>query len=67
MSGWCRQREVLVVYIDGDEVGGVQFGGTHVASVQRGNKDRMAGMSSLTNEEPLGVVELSVDVVWEIK
>ena len=31
-----------------------------------GDKDRATRMSSLTNEEPLVVVESGVDIVWEV-
>ena len=31
-----------------------------------GDKDRTAGVSSLTNEEPLVIVKACVDVVWEV-
>ena len=31
-----------------------------------GDEDRTAGMSSLTNEEPLVVMKACIDVVWEV-
>ena len=31
-----------------------------------GNKDCATGVSSLTNEEPLVIMEVRVDVVWEV-
>ena len=34
--------------------------------MRRGDEDRVAGVSSLANEEPLVVVKACVDVVWEV-
>ena len=31
-----------------------------------GDKDRVTGVSSLTNEEPLVVVKVRIDIVWEV-
>jgi hypothetical protein len=31
-----------------------------------GDKDHATGVSSLTNEEPLVVVKVSVDIMWEV-
>ena len=66
MSWRSRKRVIFVVHIDGDELTGVWFGGSYVALLRGRDKDCVTRVSSLTNEEPLGVVQLGVDVVWEV-
>jgi hypothetical protein len=44
----------------------VQFRRAHVAAMHGGDEDRATRVSSLTNEEPLGVVEACVDIMWEV-
>jgi hypothetical protein len=34
--------------------------------MSRWDKDRATGVSSLTNEEPLVVVQAGVDIMWEV-
>jgi hypothetical protein len=66
VSGWYGKREVIIIQVNHDEVGGVRFSGVYVASMQRGDKDHATRVSSLTNEEPLGVVEACVDIMQEV-
>jgi hypothetical protein len=42
------------------------FGRMHVLAVRGGNEDRAAGVSPLTNEEPLIGMESGIDIVWEV-
>ena len=42
------------------------FCGAHVAAMCGGDKDRATGVASLTNEEPLMVMESSIDIVWKV-
>ena len=65
-SRGCRQGEIFVIHVHGDEVGGVWFCRVYVAAMCGGDEDRATGVSSLTNEEPLVVVKARVDVMWEI-
>ena len=44
----------------------MRFCRAHVAAVRGRDKDRVARVSSLTNEEPLVVVKACVDIVWEV-
>ena len=38
MSGWYGKREILVVYVDCDKVGGVQFSRACYSGVKRGQR-----------------------------
>ena len=62
----CRQWKIFVVHVYGDGVGGVRFCRAHVAAMRRGDEDCVAGVSSLTNEEPLVVVKVCVNIVREV-
>ena len=62
----CRQRKIFIVYVYGDEVGGMRFYRTHVAAVRGGDENCSARVSPLTNEEPLVIVKACIDIVWEI-
>ena len=42
------------------------FRGAHITTMCGGDKDRATRMSSLTNEEPLVVVKVRVDIVWKV-
>ena len=42
------------------------FGGSYITLVQGWDEDCMVRVLSLTNEEPLVVVEASVNAVWEV-
>ena len=64
--GWRQKREIVVVHVDGDKIGGVWFGRMHVLAVRGGDEDHAAGVSSLTNEEPLVVVKACVNIMWEV-
>ena len=44
----------------------MRFGGVYSVSMRRGDKDHAAGVSSLTNEEPLRVVQSGVDIMREV-
>ena len=63
---FIRFRQVLIIHIDRDEIGGVQFGRLYSASMRGGDKDSAMRMSSLTNEEPLMVVKSGIDIMWEV-
>ena len=65
-SRGCWQGEIFVVHVHSDEVGRVWFRRADITVVCRGNKDRAARVSSLTNEEPVMVVETRVDIVGEV-
>ena len=56
-----HERVIVVNY---DQV--TRFHGLDIPSVMMGDKDHAMRVSSLANEEPLGVVELCVDVMWEV-
>ena len=42
------------------------FRGAYITTMCGGDKDRVTGVSSLTNEEPLVVVKACVDIVWKV-
>ena len=65
-SRGCWQWKVVVVYVHGDEVGGVRLGGAHITAMRGGNKNHATRMLSLANEEPLVVVKAGVDIVWKV-
>ena len=44
----------------------MRFYRVYVAAMHGGNEDRATRVLSLTNEEPLVVVEAGVDMVWEV-
>ena len=44
----------------------MRFGGLDVAAMRRQDEDCVTGVSSLANEEPLGVMESGVNVVWDV-
>ena len=62
----CWQGEILVIHIYGDEVGGVLFHRARIVVTRGRDEDHTARVSSLSNEKPLMVVKVCVDIVWEI-
>ena len=55
---------ITVIAVIGDWV--TRFGRLDIPAMRMGDKDCAMRVSSLANEEPLGVVEMGVDVVWEV-
>ena len=45
---------------------GVWFCGAYIAAMRGWDEDCMMGVLSLTNEEPLVVMEACIDVMWEV-
>ena len=66
MSWWSGERVILIIHVDGDEFTRMRLNRLHIMSLRGGDKDHATRVSSLTNEEPLVVVELCVDVMWEV-
>ena len=62
-TGWRRWGKVFIIYIDHDEVGRMRFGRLYVTLVQRRDENGVAGVSSLSNEEPLMVMKAGIDIV----
>ena len=42
------------------------FGRADIPLMMMRNKDRASRVMSLTNEKPLGIVKMCINVVWEV-
>ena len=62
----CQKWKVFVVHVHGDEIGRVRFRRVYIVAMRKGDKDRAARVSPLTNEEPLVVVKACIDIMWEV-
>ena len=66
MSRGYWQWEVFIVYVDRDKISRMLFSGSDVTLMRQQDEDRVARVSSLTNKEPLMVVKMCIDIMWEV-